>query len=272
MQRREFLNVCFLGYIGDLNPCSMPSYESSHEFDKRGHRPPQPQPQPMPTAPAGPQNPGPYGGPPGNNPRFNNNNRGPRHSGPDRRHQGLKPPPYPPHHLNHPNIPLPPHPPPNVPAVYPGPGGYHGGPGPGAGPTLMPNMPVQIYVNGQPPPTLGIGNSFGPPPFPNGPPYPLPPQPYAPTTQGYGPPPMNYPAHPPHGYSRRGRGRWEQGPRHHTSQASGNQNGLPKPPPGLPQKPMAPMGIGSTDRANDRAGSSAGAGAGDNVESLSYDW
>ena len=257
-----------------LEPFSMPSYESSHEFDKRGHRPlqpqPQPQPQPIPAGPPGPQNPGRYGGPPGNNPRFNNNNRGSRHGGPDRRHQGLKPPAgppgYPPHQLNHPNIPLPPHPPPNLPAVYPGPGGYHCGPG--AGPALMPNMPpAQVYVNGLAPPPLGIANSFGPPPpFPNGPPYPPPPQPYGPTPQGYGHPPMNYPA-PPHGYSRRGRGRWEQGPRHyHASQAGGNQNSLPKPPPSLPQKPVALMGS-----SDSQAGNTTGAGTGDNVESLSYD-
>src|SRR5258705_366916 len=155
IQRREFYQYVYLilWTYGDLEyPCSMPSYEASHEFDKRGHRPHQPQAMPGP----GPQHRGRYGGPTGNNSRFNN--RVPRHggAGPDTRHQGLKPPAGPaghsgygpssqtrpqvgPPHHSHPHVSLPQQPLPNAPAVFPGPVGYHGelpiGPG------LVSNMP-----------------------------------------------------------------------------------------------------------------------------------
>lgn len=271
----------------------MPSYEASHEFDKRGHRHPPP-PQARPVGQPGPHHHG-RGGPPGNNARFNNN-RFPRHvgGGPDTKHQGLKPPAGPlgryrssaqlqqvgpPNPNNHPNISLLHQPPPNV--VYPD-AGYHGGLAVEAGllPNMPPNMPpVLMYgTNGVSPSIsqpLGNANSFGPLSFQNAPSYPLnvlPPQSYTQTPQGYGPQHMNFfPSLPPHGHSRRpqgGRGRWEQGQRNH-NYSSGHQNSLPKPPSSLPAKPVVPTSFGPRD--NIEGGNRAGRGdRPDESEELSY--
>ncbi|EMD34688.1 hypothetical protein CERSUDRAFT_140279 [Gelatoporia subvermispora B] len=167
------------------DPKTLPSYEASHEFDKRGRRnqapvgPPIPQPHmdgpprqlPMPMV----QPPMPYGRPPPPREAFRTGPRPPYQPGPP----GLPPPSYPTYHH---------HPPP---AGYPGPhqprypsGGFLQGPPPAAGlpPATLP--PITLRP-GQPPPQIWQPPSGRPSHLPARPP------PMPPMAMGRGPGPNN---------------------------------------------------------------------------------
>lgn len=254
----------------------MPSYEASHEFDKRGHRHHQPIPAAIgaPTRPAGPSQ------PPGANPPFNNRHPQDRRRGGSRpeRRNGPGPPGGPTGHGSygvppqHVNVNFPPHPPFDGPMTYyPGPGRHHGGPDFMPGPLLPP--PEQLYGPGGIPPGPPPGvNPYGPPapyhvgraPFP-------PHHPYGQHLQGYGQPPVigthpgsQPPGHPQphsrinynHQYNSGSRGRWDYGQRNRYN----SSNVLPKPPPGLPIKPVTAIGSQLRDGENGGRGPSTGDG------------
>ena len=260
----------------------MPSYEASHEFDKRGHRHHQPMPAIRPPPPAGRHGEPPHQ--PGANPPFNNRHpQDRRHGGrPERRGPPVGPVGHGPHGGPPPylNVNFPPHHhPPNGPLYtnHPGPTGYYSGPEPLPGPPLPPGMPLaQMYGPGGIPPSelpTGMVIPYGPPaPYPVArPPYPSHGhQPYGQPSQGYGQPSLAgaYPPSQPHGHPQPhgrfnhnhhsgGRGRWEYGQRNRYDSAPIS---LPKPPPGLPSKPVASKGVEMGDGESGYRGHSAGAG------------
>ncbi|KAJ3508694.1 hypothetical protein NLJ89_g5613 [Agrocybe chaxingu] len=259
------------------DPKSLPSYEASHEFDKRGHR--NHHPMPLPAGPPLQVQPVPHahnqmrGGPPQGNPQFNRGPGGPPNQNQHQRHQYGNGPDM--HRRGGPpggqpgNYPAPNHPRPhNMGMNGPGPGrppavmGFGNGPGQGGPPPMgmpsmagMPGMPPQF-----PPHPLPYGRSGDPPP---GAVYGgVPPQPPLAVQFPLNPPRPPFPSH-------------HQGnrpPMRNDRQRESRNNDPPPPPrtsslptnPNLPPRPAAPLGSGARDGERDRERDRVYRGAGRN--------
>ncbi|KDR68381.1 hypothetical protein GALMADRAFT_257032 [Galerina marginata CBS 339.88] len=243
------------------DPRTMPSYEASHEFDKRGHRNHPPMPA-MPPAQMHHGNQYRHPPPPGNQQFNRGGQRGgpPQHGhGPDSNRRGPGPGPG----QGPPQFPPPPsHGLPNPPHLHPpafrgGPSHHQHGPPPHGGP----------HPHGQPPlhgqSHLSHGQTYPPvpPPPPPGQPINGPPHNYYPpynNNHGGHPPPGQH-SRPPYGSMPGGRG-GHQGPRNdrrgessRNMPSSAPASGPRLPPnPNLPARPTAPLGVQVGGRDNDR--------------------
>ncbi|KAF8201411.1 kinase-like domain-containing protein [Pholiota molesta] len=212
------------------DPKSMPSYEASHEYDKRGHRnhPPMPAVPPMPAHVGNQQR---HPPPLGNQQQFNRGGPGPR---------GGPPPPMPPHnyppdlHKRGMNNPPPYH------LQQQGPPGPHPlGPPP-------PHQPHPDQYRHGPPPPPGAFNAGHPaPPWPSWPP-------------GAYPPP-NRPPPPPQGDMPPRNDRRDMPPRNNPPPMPSSR--LP-PNPNLPPRPAAPLGTAPMDERYRVGGTGGGGGGG----------
>ncbi|KAF8636357.1 hypothetical protein AX16_011008 [Volvariella volvacea WC 439] len=195
------------------DPKTLPSYEPSHEFDKRGHRNQHPPPQlPPPTVPQDPH----YPPPPPAGPHPHNYPHPHHRPPPPPGHHGPPPGPLPPggyfnphHHRNHPPAPPMPVPPPNQPVAL----------------APMRFDPQNMRMNPVGPPPLpptqppGFPPHGGMPGYPNGPGGPMG-HPHAHPGSGRGPP---------------------RAPGRNNNIHSGGQGGLPR-PSHLPMRPPVPLG------------------------------
>ncbi|KAF4616536.1 hypothetical protein D9613_008715 [Agrocybe pediades] len=265
------------------DPKTMPSYEASHEFDKRGHRNQMP---PAAVAQIHQANQQQQRNMPGNA-AFNNNRN--NHKGPPPQHFGgppggpgdmnrRGPPPGafgvpPPHQLQQHGLPPPPH---NMPPGPGGGGGFRNGPPPYGGPPMHPGGPVPPFMNGPPPNPMsgpfggigggGLGGGYGGPPFP---PHPanqfVPPLPHG--SRPYGVMPGN---------NRGGGGGGQRGDRRDGGQRNNydrmhnhnnnNNNNQPQRTlpvnPSLPPKPAVPLGPMHNERQREREKGGGGGGGG----------